>query len=582
MTHTDIVSETDVAATSATDTAETIEKETATRVALLHVDNLVVELPPESQNLLLNPDAKAIPLVKGISFEIRAGQILALVGESGSGKSLTALAILRLLPNTLRIAGGVVWLGGDSLFRRTEAGMNQVRGRKAAMIFQEPQSALNPVQTLEQQIGEVLRLHRKLSRQQIRDRVLELLNEVGIPDAKERLGWYPHQLSGGQKQRVVIAIALACEPDLLIADEPTTALDVTIQQQILELLNELRRTRDLGVLLITHDMGVVAEMADDVAVMRHGEILEYRDKQTFFRDPQHEYSRQLIHSLPDQHFRQHEQARGPLLKLEGVKVWFPQRKGILQRVVGHTKAVDGVSLRIGRGETLALVGESGSGKSTVGRAILGLEPLHSGEVLFDGERIDNLKPAQFRPWRKRIQVIFQDPFSSMNPRKTVRDILAEGMVSLGLVANPRQPEQKLIQLLERVGLEAEHLDRFPHEFSGGQRQRIAIARAIAVEPDLIVCDEPTSALDVSIRGQVLELLLALQQEMGISYLFITHDLSIIPHLAHRVAVMKQGVLVEQGSTEALMNKPQHDYTRRLLAAAPGKAILNAIGETSAV
>ncbi len=569
MTHTETTSATD------TETAET-------RVALLHVDNLSVELPPESQNLLLNPDAKAIPLVKGISFEIRAGQILALVGESGSGKSLTALAILRLLPNTLRISGGAVWLGGDSLFRRTEAGMNRVRGRQAAMIFQEPQSALNPVQTLEQQIGEVLRLHRTLSRQQIRDRVLDLLKEVGIPDAEERLGWYPHQLSGGQKQRVVIAIALACEPDLLIADEPTTALDVTIQQQILELLNELRRTRDLGVLLITHDMGVVAEMADDVAVMRHGEILEYRDKRAFFHDPQHEYSRQLIHSLPNQDFRQHGQATGPLLKLEGVKVWFPQRKGILQRVVGHTKAVDGVSLRIGRGETLALVGESGSGKSTVGRAILGLEPLHSGEVLFDGERIDNLKSAQFRPWRKRIQVIFQDPFSSMNPRKTVRDILAEGMVSLGLVSNARQSEPKLIQLLERVGLEAEHLDRFPHEFSGGQRQRIAIARAIAVEPDLIICDEPTSALDVSIRGQVLALLLELQQEMGLSYLFITHDLSIIPHLAHRVAVMKQGVLVEQGSTEALMGNPQHDYTRRLLAAAPGKAILNATGETSAV
>ena len=569
MTHTET--------TSATDT-ETAEM----RVALLHVDNLSVELPPESQNLLLNPDAKAIPLVKGISFEIRAGQILALVGESGSGKSLTALAILRLLPNTLRISGGAVWLGGDSLFRRTEAGMNRVRGRKAAMIFQEPQSALNPVQTLEQQIGEVLRLHRTLSRQQIRDRVLDLLKEVGIPDAEERLSWYPHQLSGGQKQRVVIAIALACEPDLLIADEPTTALDVTIQQQILELLNELRRTRDLGVLLITHDMGVVAEMADDVAVMRHGEILEYRDKRAFFHDPQHEYSRQLIHSLPNQDFRQHGQATGPLLKLEGVKVWFPQRKGILQRVVGHTKAVDGVSLRIGRGETLALVGESGSGKSTVGRAILGLEPLYSGEVLFDGERIDNLKSAQFRPWRKRIQVIFQDPFSSMNPRKTVRDILAEGMVSLGLVSNARQSEPKLIQLLERVGLEAEHLDRFPHEFSGGQRQRIAIARAIAVEPDLIICDEPTSALDVSIRGQVLALLLELQQEMGLSYLFITHDLSIIPHLAHRVAVMKQGVLVEQGSTEALMSNPQHDYTRRLLAAAPGKAVLATVTETHEV
>ncbi|MBM94569.1 MAG: ABC transporter ATP-binding protein [Oceanospirillaceae bacterium] len=543
---------------------------------LLMVRNLAIELPVESQNAFLNPDAKPVELVKGIQFEIQAGKILALVGESGSGKSLTALAILRLLPNALKITRGSVRLSGNSLFDRTEADMNQVRGRQAAMVFQEPQSALNPVQTLEQQIGEVLKLHRRPGKQEIRDRVVELLQEVGIPDPEQRLSWYPHQLSGGQKQRVVIAIALACEPDLLIADEPTTALDVTIQKQILELLNQLRKTRNLGVLLITHDMGVVAEMADDVAVMRHGEILEYRPKADFFERPEHEYSLRLINSLPDQSFRQGKHLAGPLLKVEGVKVWFPQRKGILQRVVGHTKAVDGVSFRIGRGETLALVGESGSGKSTVGRAVLGLEPLQEGQILFDGERIDNLRPSQFRPWRKRIQVIFQDPFSSMNPRKRIRDILAEGMVSLGLVANAREPEQKLIELLERVGMEAEHLDRFPHEFSGGQRQRIAIARAIAVEPDLIVCDEPTSALDVSIRGQVLELLLELQREMGLSYLFITHDLSIIPHLAHQVAVMQRGCLVEQGITEQLMTAPQHEYTQQLLAAAPGKAILRKV------
>ena len=556
-------------------TSTPMEQQSA-ETPLLMVRNLAIELPVESQNAFLNPDAKPVELVKGIQFEIQAGKILALVGESGSGKSLTALAILRLLPNALKITRGSVQLSGNSLFDRTEADMNQVRGRQAAMVFQEPQSALNPVQTLEQQIGEVLKLHRRPGKQEIRDRVVELLQEVGIPDPEQRLSWYPHQLSGGQKQRVVIAIALACEPDLLIADEPTTALDVTIQKQILELLNQLRKTRNLGVLLITHDMGVVAEMADDVAVMRHGEILEYRPKADFFERPEHEYSLKLINSLPDQSFRQGKHLAGPLLKVEGVKVWFPQRKGILQRVVGHTKAVDGVSFRIGRGETLALVGESGSGKSTVGRAVLGLEPLQEGQILFDGERIDNLRPSQFRPWRKRIQVIFQDPFSSMNPRKRIRDILAEGMVSLGLVANAREPEQKLIELLERVGMEAEHLDRFPHEFSGGQRQRIAIARAIAVEPDLIICDEPTSALDVSIRGQVLELLLELQREMGLSYLFITHDLSIIPHLAHQVAVMQRGCLVEQGITEQLMTAPQHEYTQQLLAAAPGKAILRKV------
>ena len=556
-------------------TSTPMEQQSA-ETPLLMVRNLAIELPVESQNAFLNPDAKPVELVKGIQFEIQAGKILALVGESGSGKSLTALAILRLLPNALKITRGSVQLSGNSLFDRTEADMNQVRGRQAAMVFQEPQSALNPVQTLEQQIGEVLKLHRRPGKQEIRDRVVELLQEVGIPDPEQRLSWYPHQLSGGQKQRVVIAIALACEPDLLIADEPTTALDVTIQKQILELLNQLRKTRNLGVLLITHDMGVVAEMADDVAVMRHGEILEYRPKADFFERPEHEYSLKLINSLPDQSFRQGKHLAGPLLKVEGVKVWFPQRKGILRRVVGHTKAVDGVSFRIGRGETLALVGESGSGKSTVGRAVLGLEPLQEGQILFDGERIDNLRPSQFRPWRKRIQVIFQDPFSSMNPRKRIRDILAEGMVSLGLVANAREPEQKLIELLERVGMEAEHLDRFPHEFSGGQRQRIAIARAIAVEPDLIICDEPTSALDVSIRGQVLELLLELQREMGLSYLFITHDLSIIPHLAHQVAVMQRGCLVEQGITEQLMTAPQHEYTQQLLAAAPGKAILRKV------
>ncbi len=549
-------------------------------MALLSVHNLSIELPVSSQSSRRYSDAVPVCLVKNISFDIQPGQIVALVGESGSGKSLTALALLRLLPDNLRISGGRVTLNGDELFHRTEQQMNAVRGRQAAMIFQEPQSALNPVQTLEQQIGEVIRLHQATSRLETRRQVLALLEEVGIPDPEQRLSWYPHQLSGGQKQRVVIAIALACKPELLVADEPTTALDVTVQKQILRLLDRLRRERGLAVLLITHDMGVVADMADRIAVMRRGEILEYRDKLAFFEQPEHAYSRHLIHSLPSQVYRPDQHASGPLLKVEGIRVWFPQRAGILQRVSGYTKAVDDVSLRIGRGETLALVGESGSGKSTVGRAILGLEALHSGQVLFDGERIDTLSSNQLRPWRKRIQVIFQDPFSSMNPRKTIRDILSEGMVSLGLVANATEPEEKLIALLERVGLAAEHLDRYPHEFSGGQRQRIAIARAIAVEPDLIICDEPTSALDVSIRGQVLELLLELQRELGLSYLFITHDLSIIPHLAHRVAVMKGGVLVEQGTTEAIMTQPQQPYTQDLLAAAPGKAVLNQLTANS--
>ncbi|MDP2504808.1 ABC transporter ATP-binding protein [Oceanobacter sp. 3_MG-2023] len=533
-------------------------------MSLLTVRDLTIELPA----LVNARQAQRQPLVNGISFSIAAGEILALVGESGSGKSLTALAILRLLPDTLSITGGVIELAGDNLFERTERQMNAVRGYRAAMIFQEPQSALNPVQTLLQQIGEVLVLHKGLTGAALKTAVINLLEEVGIPDPRQRLSWYPHQLSGGQKQRVMIAMALACEPELLVADEPTTALDVTIQKQILDLLNQIRRARKLGVLLITHDMGVVSEMADRVAVMRHGEILEYRPGDEFFVSPQHEYSRQLIHSLPRRDFRQPLTTPEPLLTVEGLKVWFPQRHGVLQRVVGHTRAVDGVSFQIHKGETLALVGESGSGKSTVGRAILALEPLYAGCITFDGQRIDQLSQAEFRAYRKRIQVIFQDPFSSMNPRMTIREILAEGMISLGLADDHQQREAKLQTLLLRVGMAVEHLDRYPHEFSGGQRQRIAIARAIAVEPDLIICDEPTSALDVSIRGQVLALLQELQQEMGLSYLFITHDLSIIPHLAHRVAVMSQGVLVEQGECASVMNQPQDSYTQALLAAAP--------------
>jgi len=514
-------------------------------------------------------------LVDGVSFHIDAGEVFALVGESGSGKSVTSLAIMRLLSDGLHIASGDVHLVGQSLFTLTEAQMNGVRGRRIAMVFQEPQSSLNPVHTIGRQIGEVLTLHRKRSGTELKQDVIALLEEVGIPDAEQRASWYPHQLSGGQKQRVMIAMALACEPELLIADEPTTALDVTIQKQILNLLNELRKKRQLGILLITHDMGVVAEMADRIAVMRHGQLLEQAPRDEFFSSPKHEYSRQLIHSLPRQDsFRAAiNKEQTPLLEMTNVCVWFAQRKGVLQRIAGYTKAVDGISLTIGHGETLALVGESGSGKSTAGRAILRLTPTTSGEVLFNGLRIDQLHESEFIDLRKRIQVIFQDPFSSMNPRMTVREIIEEGMISLNVGGNDgkwskSEREQEIRRILQRVGLEAEHLDRFPHEFSGGQRQRIAIARAIAVKPQLIICDEPTSALDVSIRGQVLQLLQELQQEMGLSYLFITHDLSIIPHIAHRVAVMKDGKIVEQGSTEAVMQNPQHEYTQQLLSAVP--------------
>ena len=524
---------------------------------ILSVNNLVVVLKDQSQTL-----------IDGISLQLYEGQILALVGESGSGKSLTALAIMRLLPDALAIKSGNVALAGDSLFSLTEAQMNRVRGQRIAMIFQEPQTSLNPVKTIGQQISEAIKLHQPAGSAEIRHRLLSLLEEVGIPDPQQRVDWYPHQLSGGQKQRVMIAMALACEPDLLIADEPTTALDVTIQKQVLELIKSLQQKRRLAVLLITHDMGVVAQMADTIAVMRQGKILEQGNARSFFAEPQHPYSRELIHSLPDTHHFLPRQEQKPLLAVKDLNIWFPIKKGILQRTVDHTKAVTNVSFEIGEAETLALVGESGSGKSTIGRGILRLLDITSGSIHFHGQSIGNLHRKSFMPFRKQIQVIFQDPFSSMNPRIQVREIIEEGMISLGLAQDENRRLDTIVRIMERVGLKAEHLGRYPHEFSGGQRQRIAIARALAVEPSLIICDEPTSALDVSIRGQVLRLLKELQQQDGISYLFITHDLSLIPHLAHRVAVMKDGEIVEQGITEQVMQQPQHSYTQELLAAVP--------------
>lgn len=508
-------------------------------------------------------------ILKRVSLSVHAGEIFALVGESGSGKSITSLAAMRLLPDALRVNNGSVALDGDQLFAMTERQMQEVRGRTVAMIFQDALTSLNPVQTVGQQIAETLRQHTQLGSSDIRHRTVELFSEVGLPDPEKRLSFYPHQLSGGQQQRIMIAMALACEPEVLIADEPTTALDVTIQKQILELVVKLARDRNLAVLLITHDMGVVKNTADTVAVMYQGEIIEQSTVARFFTNPQQDYSKKLINSLPDMnHYRSPIATEKPLLTVAGLKVHFPIRQGILQRVVGYTKAVDGINLSINKGETLALVGESGSGKSTCGRAILNLEKLAAGEIHFNGERIDHLSRRDMLVFRKQIQVIFQNPYSSMNPRMTVGSIIEEGMISLGIALDAKQRSARIDELLLRVSLPVEYRHRYPHEFSGGQRQRIAIARALAVNPQLIICDEPTSALDVSIRAEVLTLLLELQKEFGVSYLFITHDLSIVPHLAHRVGVMKNGLIVEQGATEQVLTQPKNDYTKSLLASIP--------------
>ncbi|MEM8561403.1 MAG: dipeptide ABC transporter ATP-binding protein [Pseudomonadota bacterium] len=507
-------------------------------------------------------------ILKGVSLQLRSGEIFALVGESGSGKSVTSLAAMRLLPEALAITSGRVQVGEQDLFALPEAKMQDVRGRQVAMIFQNAMSALNPVQTVGAQVAETLKLHTRLRSSRLREKVVELFDEVGIPDPAKRFGFYPHQLSGGQQQRIMIAMALACEPDILIADEPTTALDVTIQEQVLALVRQLTRSRQLAVLLITHDMGVVRNTADEVAVMYRGNIIEQASVDTFFHDPKEDYSKRLIDALPDLTTFQSASRDQPLLKVDEVKVHFPIRKGVLQRIVDYTRAVDGVSLSIGRAETYALVGESGSGKSTLGRAILNLESAREGAIQFKGEAIQSLGRRAMLPYRKLIQVIFQNPFSSMNPRLTVGEIISEGMVSLGMDLSASEREDRITQLLERVQLRGDFKQRYPHEFSGGQLQRVAIARALAVEPELIICDEPTSALDVSIRAEVLSLLQELQVEFGVSYLFITHDLSIIPSLAHYVGVMQAGKLVEQGSAEQILTRPTHPYTKALLDSVP--------------
>lgn len=613
----------------------------------------------ENLKTVLHTGQAPVRAVDGLTLHIAPGETFALLGESGCGKSMTALSIMRLLPDAGEIVAGQIKINGTDLLRLPESGMRKIRGKHISMIFQEPMLSLNPVLTIAEQIEEVLQQHLNLPHKAAQARIQELLEQVGIPDAPRRMHEYPFQFSGGMKQRAMIAMALAGEPELLIADEPTTALDVTIQAQVLDLMRQIQQRKHMAILLITHDLGVVAEMAQRVAVMYAGEIVELATRHDFFHHPAHPYSQQLFASLPGKQKRdqalaviqgnvpslaqqftgcrfvercnqaltrcrdtipqwhpvsgQHQvrchlfdtnltqvsssapaskavreaapampaqplATGAPLLQVTGLKVHFPIRKGLFKRVTGHVKAVDGISLQIAAGKTLALVGESGCGKTTIGKSILQLIQPTAGSVRFKGQELTGLKRNLLRQLRSQFQIVFQDPYSSLNPRMRIIEILEEGMNALkidkidrldssaGTSAHSR--EQEIDALLQRVGLPAEVKWRFPHEFSGGQRQRIAIARALAVNPKLLICDEPTSALDVSVQAQILNLLKSLQTNLGLAFLFITHNIAVVEYLADEVAVMYLGRIVEHGHIDEVMSCPRHPYTQALLSSVP--------------
>lgn len=510
---------------------------------------------------------KLSEVVRGVSFDICAGQTLALVGESGSGKSVTARSIMRLLPYpTASHPGGKIAFKGELILDAPESRMRQLRGGGIGMIFQEPMTSLNPLHTIDRQIGEVLQVHKGITGTSARERTLELLNLVGIRDAETRLSSYPHQLSGGQRQRVMIAMALANEPELLIADEPTTALDVTVEVQILDLLQELQRRLGMALLLITHDLGVVRRMADTVCVMRDGEIVEAGASEQVFTSPQHAYTRHLLDSEPSGVPAVVSPNAALQLSVENLKVHFPIKGGLFKRTVSVVKAVDGVSFELHQGETLGVVGESGSGKSTLAQAVLRLIS-SEGRIVWLGEDIQGWKQNRLRPLRADLQLVFQDPFGALSPRLSVGQLVGEGLGVHQASLSDEEISAKVTQALQDVEMDPSVRDRYPHEFSGGQRQRIAIARAIVLEPQLIVLDEPTSALDRSIQAQVLQLLQRLQLERGISYIFISHDLKVVRTLSHKLLVMRAGAVVEQGDAKKIFEKPNSEYTVRLMQAA---------------
>lgn len=504
-------------------------------------------------------------VVNNISFSVEKGKTFALVGESGSGKSVTALSILQLLPfPAANYPSGSIKLMGKEVIGKDCAVMQSLRGNTASMIFQEPMTSLNPLHTIEKQISEILFLHRGLNKSAARARCIELLQLVAIPEPEKRLTSYPHELSGGQRQRVMIAMALANEPDLLIADEPTTALDVTVQLQILTLLKSLQSKLDMAILMITHDLNIVKHLADDVAVMQQGEILESGSVERIFTAPQHDYTKMLLDAEP-----QRDMPALPLtqtlLQVNDFKVWFPLKKGLWQRTYDHVKAVDGVSLQLHQGETLGIVGESGSGKSTLVRGLLRLID-SEGDIYYNGINLQGLNLTAMRVYRQSLQIVFQDPFGSLSPRMSVRQIIAEGLEVQGQHSDA-DIESAIQQALVDVALPISVLDRYPHQFSGGQRQRIAIARALVLKPKILILDEPTSALDRTVQKQILDLLCQLQQQHQLSYIFITHDLSVVRAVSHRIMVLKAGKVVEEGETESLFNQPQQAYTQALLSAA---------------